>query len=384
MSQSQPTAGTKKMDHSWQTVKKRKRSCISPEIIENPSTSTQNRFQYLNNDSNDMNTAETSEGISKPPPIFIHGVTNYYEMNKILSSAIANEQYYSKTLSNNIVKINVNVPETYRSLVRFLKEQDIIYHTYQVKQDRAYRIVIRHLHSTVPTDEIKQEIEKTGHKVRNIMNIRDRISKLPLPLFYVDLEPKDNNKDIYKLQYISNMKITIEPPRKKREIIQCTRCQEYGHSKSYCNRPFMCVKCGNQHDSKTCAKPRTTPAKCALCEGDHPANYKGCQVYKLLSKPKNQNPKTTQQLRKETNQECNHPYDQQTYIPYTQTATGRTYSQVLQKQKEQPIMQSTESESMKSMMESFLSDLKYMISQMMNQNQTILNLLTTLVNLKNG
>lgn len=126
MSQSQPTAGTKKMDHSWQTVKKRKRSCISPEIIENPSTSTQNRFQYLNNDSNDMNTAETSEGISKPPPIFIHGVTNYYEMNKILSSAIANEQYYSKTLSNNIVKINVNVPETYRSLVRFLKEQDRI------------------------------------------------------------------------------------------------------------------------------------------------------------------------------------------------------------------------------------------------------------------
>lgn len=217
MSQSQPTAGTKKMDHSWQTVKKRKRSCISPEIIENPSTSTQNRFQYLNNDSNDMNTAETSEGISKPPPIFIHGVTNYYEMNKILSSAIANEQYYSKTLSNNIVKINVNVPETYRSLVRFLKEQDIIYHTYQVKQDRAYRIVIRHLHSTVPTDEIKQEIEKTGHKVRNIMNIRDRISKLPLPLFYVDLEPKDNNKDIYKLQYISNMKITIEPPLKKKD-----------------------------------------------------------------------------------------------------------------------------------------------------------------------
>lgn len=368
----------------WQTVKKRKHSCLSPEIIENPTVNTQNRFQYLNNESDDMNMTETSERVPKPPPIFIHGVTNYSEMIKKLSSAIANEQYYSKTLSNNIVKINVNEPETYRSFIRFLRDENIIFHTYQVKQDRAYRIVIRHLHYTVPTDEIKEEIEKTGQKVRNIMNIRDRTSKLPLPLFFVDLEPKENNKDIYKLEYISNMKISIEPPRKKREIIQCTRCQEYGHSKSYCNRPFMCVKCGNQHDSKTCAKPRTTPPKCALCEGNHPANYKGCQVYKLLSKSKNPNTKTSQQFGKEANQECYPAQDQQTHVTSSQTATRRTYAQVLQKQNEHPTMQSSESESLKSMMESFLSDLKFMISQMMNQNQTILSLLTSLVNLKNG
>lgn len=26
-------------------------------------------------------------------------------------------------------------------------------------------------------------------------------------------------------------------------------------------------------------KDRKTPAKCCLCLGDHPANYKGCQVF---------------------------------------------------------------------------------------------------------
>ncbi|CAH1113872.1 unnamed protein product [Psylliodes chrysocephalus] len=31
-----------------------------------------------------------------------------------------------------------------------------------------------------------------------------------------------------------------------------------------------------------CKNPANTPAKCALCEGSHPANYKGCEVYKNL------------------------------------------------------------------------------------------------------
>jgi hypothetical protein len=34
-------------------------------------------------------------------------------------------------------------------------------------------------------------------------------------MFYVDLEPKENNKEIYNLQYLNNMEINIEPPYKK-------------------------------------------------------------------------------------------------------------------------------------------------------------------------
>ena len=30
------------------------------------------------------------------------------------------------------------------------------------------------------------------------------------------------------------MKITVEAPRKKKSIVRCTRCQSYGHTKTYC------------------------------------------------------------------------------------------------------------------------------------------------------
>ena len=77
----------------------------------------------------------------------------------------------------------------------------------------------------------------------------------------------------------------IELPRvEKNNIIQCRRRQQYGHIKSYCNKPIMCVKCGGSHNSKECNKSKDTPAKCALCGGNRRANYKGCEHYRNLIK----------------------------------------------------------------------------------------------------
>jgi hypothetical protein len=95
----------------------------------------------------------------------------------------------------------------------------------------------------MPIDEIKEVLKKKERTVRNILNIRHRVNQYPLSMFYVDLEPKENNNEIYSVQYLNNMKINVEPPNKKNTIIQCARCQLYGHSKTYCKRPYKCVKC---------------------------------------------------------------------------------------------------------------------------------------------
>ena len=114
--------------------------------------------------------------------------------------------------------------------------------------------------------------------------------KEPLSLFFVDLEPQANNKEIFNLQFLDNTKITTEAPHKSQNIVQCQRCQAYGHSKTYCTKPYQCVQCGGQHDSKDCTKPRHSPAKCALCGDDHPANYKGCTVYRNLVATRSNHP----------------------------------------------------------------------------------------------
>ena len=198
------------------------------------------------------------------------------------------EQYSTKSLSNNVIKINCVTPEKYRTLIRHLKGNNIYYHTYQLKEERTYRIVIKHLHHSTDIEEIRQELLELGHKARNIINAQHRITKEPLNLFFIDLEPAQNNKEVYEITALQNKIIQIEPPRAKRNnIVQCVRCQHYGHTKSYCNRPFSCVKCGGCHNSKECTKSKDTPATCALCGGNHPANYRGCEHYHSILKESN-------------------------------------------------------------------------------------------------
>lgn len=363
----------------WQRVAghKRKRSRIIEPKNNNSQFAHSNMFSVLesqdNGDSNAINPNIQAEKTIKPPPIFVHGVMDYGKMRLALTEVAEAEQYTTKSLANNIVKLNANTPETYRKLIKFMKDSGIIHHTYQLKEDKAYRVVLRNLHPTVPVEEIKSTIQKEGFQVRAITNIRHRISKDPLPLFYVDLEPAPNNKDIYSLKFINNQVIKVEPPRKNNSIVQCTRCQMYNHTKTYCTLPFACVKCGGQHDTKTCKKDPALPAKCALCGGNHTANYRGCDIYQKLQQKlgREYQPKerTTQQhgITQQIIEPTNLTYQPQHY-------PRRSYSQIVSQESK------TQQQDENLTLSKFLDEFKTMFNQLIQQNNLIINMLSTVIN----
>jgi hypothetical protein len=109
--------------------------------------------------------------------------------------------------------------------------------------------------------------------------------KQPLSMFFVELKPAPNNKDIFNAGYIQQCKIQFEPPKHKRDIVQCANCQRYGHTKNYYHLKPRCVKCAGDHLTNQChGKERSSDFRCVLCGGYHPGNYKGCTVYKDLQK----------------------------------------------------------------------------------------------------
>ena len=149
--------------------------------------------------------------------------------------------------------------------------------------------MIKNLHPSTPKTEIIEEIEKTGNKIRGeIIIARYDPNKIPLSTFFVNLEPSPNNSLVKDIKYIFHTRIKIEDPKKKNHITQCHRCQQYGHTKNNCMRPYRCVKCAQGHRTSDCPKvDKNTPAKCALCLGDHPANFKGCKVYIEIKERRN-------------------------------------------------------------------------------------------------
>jgi hypothetical protein len=241
--------------NGWQKIKriKRKRLLNSHPLTQPPQTDRRNRYEMLTEDNFHPEASEKPHPplSPKPPPIFLHGVINYSEMIKSLTEVAAEEQFLTKSLNNNVVKLACSTPDTYTAIIKHCQEQNIYYHTYQLKEDRAFCLVTKHLHYTTNLEDIITELRTLGHKVRNIINVKHRQTKELLNIFFIDFEPA-NNKDIYEVTAIQNKIVHIQPPRStKPHIPLCVRCQQYGHTRKYCNKPFNCVKCYGPHNSST-------------------------------------------------------------------------------------------------------------------------------------
>ncbi|KAE9545454.1 hypothetical protein AGLY_000997 [Aphis glycines] len=220
-----------------------------------------------------------------PPPVFVKGVEDFPELCARLIEIIGVENFICKSSADKL-KIQTSNPESYRTLIHFLKDENAQYHTYQLRENKLLRIVIRNLHSSTPIKAIKEELEFILFEVRQVTNVLHKVNKNPLPLFFVDLEPTPKSKEIFELSSLLHTKIRIEEPYKSKVISQCLKCQEYGHTRTYCGYHPRCVRCEDSHQTSDCPNPRDAPPKCALCSENHPANYKGCSIYRELQRRK--------------------------------------------------------------------------------------------------
>lgn len=309
----------------------------------NFSIPTHNKFDILSTD--DLKTDDKNkEYVPKPEPIFVTGIINITPLRDVLNKVASMDKYTLTTLrSGHIIKLMPNDIETYKVVRDTLIENEINHYTYKLKSERAYRVVIRGLHASEDTSVIKSELQAKGHEVRQIVNVLHRVTKEKLPLYFVDLEQRPNNKDIFNIKQISHMKISIEAPYKKREVLQCKRCQRFGHSKNQCFRPFRCVKCGNDHSTAACTKPPETDALCANCQGKHPASYRGCikykeykeRILKIKPKPDINRTRPSSTMNSDPKKSAEDPKLKQEYKSYAYALKGKTQDSTDQHSKSQ-------------------------------------------------
>jgi len=67
--------------------------------------------------------------------------------------------------------------------------------------------MLKNIHLSIHLEELKQDINNKSHMVTNIWNVLQRIIKELLPMFFVELKPATNNKDVYKLPIAIQNKI---------------------------------------------------------------------------------------------------------------------------------------------------------------------------------
>lgn len=234
------------------------------------------------------------------------------------------------------------------------------------------------MHHSVEIESIKKEIESHGHTVLNIINMRQRITKKPLSLFSVDLRPGENNKNIYLIEYLLNTKVKFEAPHFKREIPQCMNCQRYGHTKNFCFHPPRCVKCTGNHRTSDCFhKERSDKVKCG---GNHPANYKGCTLYKQLQKAKFP-PLRNKEIAPKQNATKQIAHSSQSLEQFNTIHPGPSYAQATANKNTQghEFNNPASNQQLQGHQTNDLQELKTTIKSLTEQMSTMLNLFTTLI-----
>ena len=244
-----------------------------------------------------------NKNINKPPPpVIVQNITNFPELiNKFAEANIKTDSYQCKSLNSNNIKINAKNPEAYRDITKCLNEINMGWHSYEDKQARDIRVMIKNLHSSIDPIDIIADLNQQGLKAKNAVNKRKWLSAkekkerknkglpeiIPLDMFIVSFDNDTDIKKISEIKIIMATRVIVEPLKIDKTIPQCKRCQEYGHTQNFCNKVPRCVKCSKKHHTKDCTKKAEDLPKCVHCGEAHPANYRGCTVFKAIKDLRN-------------------------------------------------------------------------------------------------
>lgn len=100
-----------------------------------------------------INSIINENKTSKPPPIFIQEQINYNNFCQKIKELTVDPEFDCKSSTKGL-KLQTYSSGSYRSVVSSLKINNVSFHSFQPKEEKAYRVVIRNMHHLTDTSLI--------------------------------------------------------------------------------------------------------------------------------------------------------------------------------------------------------------------------------------
>jgi hypothetical protein len=212
---------------------------------------------------------------------------------------IVNLMVYSDVLNYNVkfTTIGINIfcksVEDFSSVKNLLNQKKIGYFTHPLPNEKEMKVVLLGL-PDFDTDEIKNELlavhDIVPKDIKKVHIKRTRFEKEVMFILY--FHPNTiSMKNLRDIRTIAKIMVKWDMYNSKfSRITQCRRCQMLGHGESFCNLPFKCLNCAEEHQTKDCPQGNDPPEdkiKCANCKQNHKADNPNCPskiVYKNAKK----------------------------------------------------------------------------------------------------
>lgn len=275
--------------------------------------STHNEFEMLAVDDDQQEeparvSNQTSHAIKKVrcPPIYVYN-KSVVEINAIATSLAMNKGEYVQRIGRGVIQITVKDQNIFTSLVSYCKANDIRFYTHSLPDETPIRFVLSGL-PVFNNDEVVTELKTVNIEPESVKLLKASPSGDSAIYLVAFKRGACKLQDLRKVRYLFSVVVNWRPFAKRAaDIVQCFRCQQFGHGMSHCNLQPKCVKCGELHFTKNCAIPKKVVKpgnslesenddrhliKCANCSRNHAASFRGCPTrlayLKQLEERKNQ------------------------------------------------------------------------------------------------
>ncbi|XP_055371865.1 uncharacterized protein MAL13P1.304-like [Condylostylus longicornis] len=195
-------------------------------------------------------------------------------------------------INNNKHAIYVENLDVYKKVKEGLDLIEADYYSFTPSIEKNKTYLLKGLQANENEQDIQEYLRQLNCnsiefvKVNRFSTTKSKNENKILPLFLVQISPNSNPKELYNIKYVNNQLVHWEKLRKN-DILQCKRCQRFGHAAPNCRLEYRCVKCSENHGPGECKLNRSENHEikpyCVLCKASgHPASFKGCPDIKNI------------------------------------------------------------------------------------------------------
>jgi hypothetical protein len=140
-------------------------------------------------------------------------------------------------------------------------------------------ILIAGIDPGVSEEEVGEELDNQSIEYRSVTRMKAKTGESTYKVKVELLDQNQKSRLIENGVYMGYSRHRVLDFKTLPNVLVCYNCQEFGHHAKDCEKPTVCVRCGEEHKVVDCTIPKEKPI-CCHCFGFHSAAYKGCPVYK--------------------------------------------------------------------------------------------------------
>lgn len=150
-------------------------------------------------------------------------------------------------MDGGLLKIHCKSDPDFRKTQSYLDPNGFAYITLSPAEQRPRKMVIREITPYTDPQLIIEALKEHNFMASRDAMMKSRKTGRPMPLYVVNVLPKDEFEEIYKINEICYIRVSIERFKGMNIVKQCYHCQKFGHSSEICRLPPKCAKCSEEH-----------------------------------------------------------------------------------------------------------------------------------------